>query len=143
MPDLVAVAPAPAPASIVSPPPPPPPPPIVAAEPPPAPPSAPAPDPEPDLDPIAGTLRAHAGNTLAVELARPPRVGAKGTLERRVSFRSGSIEGWFQLASVTVVKVDGRTVTLAIDKEDTDIVLNGRRVDPFTAGATIRLSPAR
>ena len=54
--------------------------------------------------------------------------------------RVATIRGWLVIAHATVEKTSGDTVTLHVDKEDTDIVINGKKQNQFTTGATVLLA---
>ena len=93
---------------------------------------------------ITGTLVARSGKDVTVELTAAPPVGAKGSLLKRFEQEIGSIKatGWLAIADVSVKKVDGRTVVLAIEAEKSDIVFNGKKLDHYTSGAQVKLELA-
>jgi hypothetical protein len=130
----------------------------------PAPPETPPatePAPEPAKPPPAeleGTLVSRTGRLVKVRLghASLPEVGTKASLLRHFSGKSGdktplgalgglfggnvSIGGWLAVADVVVTKVDSDVVTLEIEQERSKMVLNGKPVNHFSAGAKIRLA---
>jgi hypothetical protein len=128
-------------------------------------PEAAAPEaPKPSADPPAapepeGTLIAKSGKLVKLRLdtAKQPEVGIRRTLLRHFSGKSGDktplgalggllggsvqIGGWLTVADVVVQKVEGDVVTVEIEQERSQMTLNGKPVNHFTAGARIRLSP--
>ena len=123
------------------------------AEAPPAEPAEAAPPPE-----IEGQLVARAKNVVRVKLSgqlRPDK-DQSFKLLRFFSGKAGdnspigtlagifggkvSVSGWVSIAEVRVTKVDGAVVTLEIEKEDTKVVINGKRVNHFTPGAKLKLA---
>lgn len=93
---------------------------------------------------ITGTLVGRNGKEVTVELSAAPPVGAKGSLLKRFDQEIGPIKatGWLGIADVSVKKVDGRKVVLAIEAEKSDIVLNGKKLDHYTSGAQVKLELA-
>ena len=90
---------------------------------------------------VVGTLVSRSGNDLTVELSDAPKVGEKAVLYKRFEQEIGPIKatGWLAIADVTVKKVDGRKVVLAMSAEKSTIVVNGKKLDHFTSGAEVKL----
>lgn len=90
---------------------------------------------------VVGTLVSRRGDELTVELSDAPKVGGKAVLYKRFEQEIGPIKatGWLAIADVTVKKVDGRKVVLAISAEKSNIVVNGKKLDHFTSGAEVKL----
>jgi hypothetical protein len=123
------------------------------AETPPAPPAEPTPPPE-----IEGQLVARTKNVVRVKLSGELRPEKDQSLKllRFFSGKAGdkspigalagifgakvSVSGWVNIAEVRVTKVDGAVVTLEIEKEDSKVVVNGKRVNHFTPGAKLKLA---
>lgn len=111
--------------------------------PPPPPPKA---DPPPKPAELTGKLLSRAGSDVVLDLAAdtPVEVGKKGSLSRFFEQQLGPIatSGWLGIADVTVKKVDKNKVTVTINAEKSNIVLNGKKVNHFTAGQKIKLDLA-
>jgi hypothetical protein len=92
----------------------------------------------------AGTLQSRTLNRLVIALTdtTAPRVGATGELSKRVATNIGglSITAWLTIAKVTVEKVAGKLVTVRIDETTSQINVNGKPLDHFTAGSELRLN---
>lgn len=71
-----------------------------------------------------------------------PAVGAKGKLykffEADVPIL-GHTTGWLEIGEVTVSKIGKDEVTLTIDKEKSQVVMNGKKVEGFQKGAKVKL----
>ncbi len=103
-------------------------------------------DPPPKPAELTGKLLSRAGSDVVLELAAdtPVEVGKKGSLSRFFEQQLGPIatSGWLGIADVTVKKVDKNKVTVTINAEKSNIVLNGKKVNHFTAGQKIKLDLA-
>lgn len=92
---------------------------------------------------MQGTIAAHAGKALTLQIAgvASTAAGAKGELYRRFGQNLGTLKltGWLDVAEVVVRKVQARQVVVEIVQEKSDIRVNGKRVDHFAPGETIKL----
>jgi hypothetical protein len=92
-----------------------------------------------------GTIAWRRGKQLAIRVSDTSGValGAKGQLELKVARKLGSIRfsAWLSIAEVTVTAVRGAELTLAIERETSVMRKNGVKVDHFTPGERVRLSP--
>jgi hypothetical protein len=87
------------------------------------------------------TKPAKSAVKVTVESAAPPSVGDKAELMRRVDPSVPLFGGsWLVIADTEVTAVDGKTVTLKILAEKSDVKVNGKKVDHYTIGVPIRLS---
>jgi hypothetical protein len=143
------------------------PPPVAAAEPSPEPvaasePEAPPPEEAAPSAPAAkeqeGTLVARKGKTVRIKVddAASASVDQHATLLRYFNGKSGqktplgalagifggnaTVSGWLAIADVRVQKIDGNTVTLEIEQEQANIVMNGKKVNHFSPGAKVKLA---
>lgn len=106
-----------------------------------------------------GKLVSKTGQTLKVQLtgSASPTTGASAEVLRYFEGKSGqasplgilggllggTISGWVVVAGAKVDKVDKDTVTLTISKEQSTIIMNGKKVNHFTPGARMKLAVAR
>jgi hypothetical protein len=139
-PDIAAPAPAPTPAS-----------PTAQASRPPAhailaflPVTAPAAEPIDASEPeIHGTIVARQGTTLTIRVEGDTAfaAGERAQLLRHFERRLGSatLDGWLDVARVTVLARDGRALDLSIDEETARVMINGRKQDQFRVGFRVRL----
>ena len=114
------------------------------------------PPPAPSVPEIEGTLRARKGKEVVLRFdgADLPAAGAKATLSKYFEGKpgqasplgalggllGGTITGWMVIADVTVKGVNGKDVTVTVDAEKSNIVVNGKPVNQFTPGAKVKLS---
>lgn len=92
---------------------------------------------------VAGKLVSRKGAALVVELEGDelPEKGANAELFRKLDkpillFPAGMTMG---IAATTVDKVEGKKVSMTLAKETSTITVNGKKVDHFVKGTTIRL----
>jgi WD40 repeat protein len=92
---------------------------------------------------IEGQLLAAKGKTLVLDLPSSAAltVGTKATLTKKVDQQLGGMAftAWLGIARVTVTKIEGSKVTVTIDEELSKMQVNGKQLDHFTAGSTVRL----
>lgn len=90
-----------------------------------------------------GTIGARSGKSLTLQISgvAANAAGAKAELFRRFGQNLGalSVTGWLDVAEVIVRKVDAGQVVVEVVKEKSDIRVNGKRVDHFGPGETIKL----
>jgi hypothetical protein len=106
-------------------------------------------EPEPEVQPVAtpsaleGTIASRAGSTLTLTIQGAPasKVGTHARLFRRFAKKFGSVDitGWLEVADVVIKKADARAVVVEILKEKSDIRVNGKKVDHFAPGETIKI----
>lgn len=108
---------------------------------------------------IEGTLKNRKGKELVLRFDGTdlPAAGSKATLSKYFEGKpgqasplgalggllGGTITGWMVIADVTVKGVNGKDVTVTIDGEKSNIVVNGKPVNQFTPGAKVKLAPAQ
>jgi hypothetical protein len=90
-----------------------------------------------------GTIASRTGQIITLRIAGTSAValGAKGSLYRRFGQSIGSITmtGWLEVAEVIVRRLDAHSIDVEVIKEKSDIRVNGKRVDHFAPGETIKL----
>ncbi len=107
---------------------------------------------------LEGTLVSRAGKVLRVKVAKgaAPAIGARAEVQRYFESKpgdasplgilgglvGGTVSGWVVIADATVTKVEGEVVTLEIREEQSQVTLNGKKVNHFSPGARIKLSLA-
>jgi hypothetical protein len=123
----------------------------------------PEPESKPEPEPVSvapaaieGTLTLRNGKTVRIELSgdTAPAPERAARLLRFFSGKAGeksplgvlggllgnaSISGWLAIADVRVKKIEGKIVTLEIEAERSKMVVNGKPVNHFAPGATVRL----
>lgn len=83
------------------------------------------------------------------------QVGAPAQLERYFKSKSGDgsalgglagifggnvqVDGWLEIASAKISKVDKDVVTMTVDHETASETMNGKKVNQFPAGAKIKI----
>ena len=76
--------------------------------------------------------------------APTPGPGTKATLYLHFEQQLGPLRttGWLGIAEVTVKETKGSKVYLNLVAEKSTIVLNGKKVNHFVAGNSVKLEPA-
>lgn len=113
-------------------------------EPAPPPESAPETMAEPDVVvPVQGSIVSRKGKKVIIETDETylPEEGAKGTLSKYFEKQVGpfATSGWLGIAEVTVKKVADGKLHLQIDEELSKMVVNGKKVNHFKKGNTVKL----
>jgi hypothetical protein len=91
-----------------------------------------------------GTLAAKVGATVTVRTSDATGVvaGQKGHLYRRLDVHTGSVNisgVWLGIADVTVKSAAANRVVVVVDDEKSILSINGKKVEAFPAGATLKL----
>tara|TARA_Y100000589_G_C26710985_1_gene449725 strand:- start:33 stop:530 length:498 start_codon:yes stop_codon:yes gene_type:complete len=70
-----------------------------------------------------------------------PPLGATGKVLKKIDKKMGSMSfsAWLGIAEVKVMKVKGSSVTLKIEKEMSEITMNGKKTDHFKPGSQLKL----
>ena len=105
--------------------------------------SAAAPPAEAEGGEVEGTIVARQGTRITIRIDDETAIvaGERGQLLRHFERRLGSatLDGWLDVARVTVLSSDGRAVELSIDEETARVMINGRKQDQFRVGFRVRL----
>lgn len=93
---------------------------------------------------LEATLEKVSGGTLTLAKTGGPEVqkGVKGTLSKYVEkkFFGANVTMWLTIAEVEVTSVSGDQIKVKILEEKSETVVDGKKVDMFTAGARTRLA---
>ncbi|MEM7153559.1 MAG: WD40 repeat domain-containing protein [Myxococcota bacterium] len=94
---------------------------------------------------LEGTIESRKGKTVRVRASSDarPAVGTKGSMSRHFERQMGrmTMSGWMGIATVEVTKVSGKTVTLKILEETSNVVINGRKQNQFKKGFQVKVEP--
>jgi len=117
----------------------------------------PAPEPEPppaavgeaeeqapahETGPVTGTIVSRKGKTLTVAVDQaPPEAGAEGTLLKYFEKQILGMHttGWLDIAAVKVKQAKEGQVQLVIVEEHSQMTVNGKKVNHFVKGTTVKL----
>lgn len=105
-------------------------------------PEPPAAEEPPAPEPIEGVIVARKGKTVIVSTqGELPEVGKKGLLFKwfEQTLFGMTATGWLDIAAVTVKKAAGKKLTLAIDEEHSETVMNGKKVNHFKKKNKVKL----
>jgi hypothetical protein len=92
---------------------------------------------------VSGVITSRTGNVVVITVDREytPESGVNATLYKYFEEEIFGMKttGWLDVALVKVTAVKGKVITLEILKENSEIIKNGKKVNHFVPGKTIKL----
>lgn len=92
---------------------------------------------------VTGIITSKTGNIIVITADREytPEAGVNATLYKYFEEEIFGMKttGWLDVALVKVTAVKGKVITLEILKENSEIIKNGKKVNHFVPGKTIKL----